>query len=351
MNFRTDLTPHGFEFRGTAREWFGIWIVNLVLTILTVGIYSAWAKVRARKYFAQNTYVGGRNFDYHATGLQILVGRIIFVAGIIAFSLFSTVPVIGLVLILTAIVLVPWLLVRALRFNAQMTSWSNVRFRFSGGIGGALLVYLIYPVLTALTLYLTVPFLTRAAKRYTMSNHALGAHAFSFDAPIGPFYRAFLVTIVWVLGVTLVIGALVWPALSGIDFRALESNPVAAATVVGAFYAWMFLALLPAATIYRAMIRNVSLTHLSLEGGHRFHSDVVPFSLVWIAVSNAIVTAVTLGLMLPWAQVRMARYLANHTALLAAGSLDAFVGQIEARATAVGDAYADIEGIELGLPV
>ncbi len=64
-----------FEFHGNAREWFGIWIVNLLLSIVTLGIYSAWAKVRARKYFYQNTYVADRNFDYHATGLQILIGR------------------------------------------------------------------------------------------------------------------------------------------------------------------------------------------------------------------------------------------------------------------------------------
>ncbi|RYZ95608.1 MAG: DUF898 family protein, partial [Proteobacteria bacterium] len=31
------------EFRGQAGEFFRIWIVNTLLTILTLGIYSAWA--------------------------------------------------------------------------------------------------------------------------------------------------------------------------------------------------------------------------------------------------------------------------------------------------------------------
>jgi uncharacterized membrane protein YjgN (DUF898 family) len=39
-----------FEFRGTGGEYFRIWIVNLLLTILTLGIYSAWAKVRQLRY-------------------------------------------------------------------------------------------------------------------------------------------------------------------------------------------------------------------------------------------------------------------------------------------------------------
>ena len=86
----------GFEFRGSAREWFGIWIVNLLLSIVTLGIYSAWAKVRAKKYFYQNTYVAGRNFDYHATGMQIFLGRLIVIVGLIFYSVASSIPLVGL---------------------------------------------------------------------------------------------------------------------------------------------------------------------------------------------------------------------------------------------------------------
>ena len=34
---------HRIVFTGKASEYFGIWIVNVLLTILTLGIYSAWA--------------------------------------------------------------------------------------------------------------------------------------------------------------------------------------------------------------------------------------------------------------------------------------------------------------------
>ena len=36
---------HPFKFTGKASEYFGIWIVNLFLSLITLGIYSAWAKV------------------------------------------------------------------------------------------------------------------------------------------------------------------------------------------------------------------------------------------------------------------------------------------------------------------
>lgn len=43
------------QFRGTAKEYFKIWIVNVLLSIVTFGIYSAWAAVRTRRYFYGNT--------------------------------------------------------------------------------------------------------------------------------------------------------------------------------------------------------------------------------------------------------------------------------------------------------
>lgn len=363
MSEYSSQTPQKFEFRGSAGEWFGIWIVNLVLTILTLGIYSAWAKVRTKKYFYQNTYVAGRNFDYHATGMQILIGRLIVLAALIVFQIASAVfPPAALVMLVALIVIFPWLLVRSLRFNAQMSSWSNVRFRFFGGYLGALMTYILYPILCAITLYLTFPFLDRARKRYSMNNHSLGSHVFAFDAGIGGFYRAFFVAMIWVVGVTLVIGAATFPgidALQGLSALAEETdNPEEAAEallslapMILGLYAWVFIALIPAGTIYTSMVRNVSISNLELDGGHGFHSNVSPGRLIWITLSNAFIAAISFGLMLPWTQVRVTRYLANHTTLLPGPSLDNFIGSIEAEATAIGDAYGDIEGIEIGLPV
>ncbi|WP_373776122.1 DUF898 family protein, partial [Neisseria dentiae] len=39
-----------FEFHGNAGEYFNIWIVNIFLTIITLGIYGPWAKVRRLRY-------------------------------------------------------------------------------------------------------------------------------------------------------------------------------------------------------------------------------------------------------------------------------------------------------------
>src|SRR5215831_507648 len=68
---------HRFEFRGEEREYFRIWIVNLALTIATLGIWSAWAKVRKQRYFYSSTLLDGSAFGYHGEPLRILKGRLI----------------------------------------------------------------------------------------------------------------------------------------------------------------------------------------------------------------------------------------------------------------------------------
>lgn len=342
------------EFRGRAGEWFGVWIVNLLLSIVTIGIYSAWAKVRTKKYFYNSTYIAGRNFDYHATGGQILKGRLIVIGVFIVFQVVTaTFPLLGLGLALLLVAAFPWLIVRAMAFNARNSSFSNVRFDFVGSTGKAALLYLLYPILVMLTLFLTIPVLDRAMTGYAIRNHRLGGAKFGFELGVGPFYLAFLVAIVWVVGVSILGGS-----LTGLSFLALGESlsgaggaPEEALAVIGLFYLLFFIAFLPATFLYQALVRNAVYNAVSLEGGHRFASNVSAFMLLWIAVSNMVVVVCTLFLMLPWAQIRLARYLADHTGVILGGSLDDFVTQQKAAGGAVGDAYADFEGVGAGLPI
>lgn len=345
-------THEKFEFRGSAREWFGIWIVNLLLSIVTLGVYSAWAKVRSKKYFYQNTFVAGRNFDYHATGQQILIGRAIVVAALLVFALSAQfLPPLAAVLLIAYVAVFPVLLVRSLRFDARNSSWSNVRFDFVGKLGQLYLLIFVYPVLSILTLYTTWPFVQRAIQRYGINNHRLGTTSFHFDSKIGPFYMAFLAAVGIVLvGVALVAGV-IFGQITSTTNEALFANPILLLNILLS-YLVILLAVAFASVVYQAMIRNHIFAHTKLgENKHGFVSTVKPLSLLWIAVSNLIVVLFSLGLMLPWATVRMQRYLAENSALVPNGSLDDFTGDVLTETNAIGDAYSDIEGIELELPV
>ena len=75
----SDETPTGtayrFTFTGSAPEYFRVWIVNVALSIVTLGIYSAWAKVRNKQYFYGNTHLDDVSFRYLADPKQILKGK------------------------------------------------------------------------------------------------------------------------------------------------------------------------------------------------------------------------------------------------------------------------------------
>src|SRR3954471_16873506 len=72
--------PHPLEFTATGGEYFRIWIVNLALTVITLGLYSPWAKVRRKRYFYEHTMLGGEAFDYRGKPIAILKGRLVAVA-------------------------------------------------------------------------------------------------------------------------------------------------------------------------------------------------------------------------------------------------------------------------------
>ena len=173
-------TRHSLHFEGTGGEYFDIWIVNLALTVVTLGIFSAWAKVRNRRYFYGNTHIDTHAFDYHASPWRILLGRVIALALLLGYSLTAAMaPKAVFAWGLLFLVALPWLVRSSLRFNARNTSYRNVRFDFSGTYTGALKAFVLWPLFTAITLFTTLPLGHRARDYYNINNHSFGGKCFS----------------------------------------------------------------------------------------------------------------------------------------------------------------------------
>src|SRR5690606_27238824 len=125
-----------FQFTGTSAEYFKIWIVNVLLSIVTLGIYSAWAKVRTKQYFYRHTLVDGSSFDYTANPLSILKGRVIvgsFLVLLAASQYYD--PKLYLSLLAVFLLATPFLVVQSLMFNARNSVYRNIRFSFAGTVG------------------------------------------------------------------------------------------------------------------------------------------------------------------------------------------------------------------------
>lgn len=126
---QTQQQQHAFEFTGSGKEYFKIWIVNLLLTILTLGIYSAWAKVRRLQYFYRNTRLNDTSFEYHGTPKAILKGRLIAVGLFAVYSIAGKVnPFLGVAIGLLMALVMPWLIVRSLRFKLITAAIADCAF-------------------------------------------------------------------------------------------------------------------------------------------------------------------------------------------------------------------------------
>jgi uncharacterized membrane protein YjgN (DUF898 family) len=180
------------EFKGKAAEYFGIWIVNLLLTLVTLGIYSAWAKVRRKKYFYNNTLIDNVGFDYHAKPIAILKGRVIAFVFFIAYALGGQLsPFLPIACMLIFFFALPWLVVRSSMFNARNTSHRGLRFDFVGKVSTAFRVFFVLPILTVLSLWMAAPYVSHQKNKFIMSNHRFGKSQFDMQAKVRSFYRVY----------------------------------------------------------------------------------------------------------------------------------------------------------------
>ena len=226
-----------------------------------------------------------------------------------------------------------------------MTSYRNVRFSFKGSYWGAFVIYMLFPIVVMLTLGLAMPFFSKKAANYAGNGHAYGHARFRTELRAGPLYGGLGLAFLVFLGTMALLAgtALAILRAGGGSVQEFEEPWFVAGPF--AFY----LGLILAAIFYRVGVRNAALWATTLEGGHGFSARLGRFAVVWITVSNLVVTILTLGLMRPWAAVRSWRYTTGHIAFLAAGSLDGLYGAQDASGNALSAEYMDLGGVDLGL--
>lgn len=340
----TTRAPEAFIFTGSGSEYFRIWIVNLFFKIITVGIYSAWAKVRRLRYFYGNTSVAGTSFDYHGNPIAILKGRVIGLTLVAAFHLlFGLTPLVTALVLVSLGAVAPWLIWRSLQFKLHNSSYRGIRFGLRGSSRDAYKAFLLWPLLASVTGLLLAPMAHQRIKRFQHSEARFGSSHFSFHAGVGSFYRAYLLgASIWALGLLLLLagfsGSLML-LLSG-QTAALISLAIMAALL----YAWTFLTL----PLFFTLLQNLVWNHTRL-GQHTFSSRMHWGRVLFIALTNLIGVACTMGLYTPFAQLRMARYRIESMQLLPAGALDEFIAASEPDGSATGEGVADLVNFDLSL--
>ena len=375
------VRPLEIRFTGSGSEYFRIWIVNLLLSIVTLSLYRPWAKVRRLRYFYANTLVDGHALDFHGNPRKMLRGYLLVGLMLVAYSAagrFS--PGAALVALVILAVLWPALLRASMQFRLANTSWRGLRFRFNGTLAGAYagMLPLFVPALLLGLLRLTVidpqhppmaylkntgvvmlvtvllsPLVWWIFKRYQHDHYGLGQWQTKLTVGSGRVYglalRMFGVTVLSSV-IVMVFGGILAAVFGGVAATSgLMQNRMlfTALIVVGVLIGYLLVLMVP---IPYAMSRAQNL----IWGGTScdevsFESKLSFEAMVKLTIKNWLLMAITLGLYYPFASVSFYRLRIESVTPQLSGNLDRLQAQAAGSGDASGDAAGDMFGIDIGL--
>jgi uncharacterized membrane protein YjgN (DUF898 family) len=157
MDQTTDAQPsQALYYDGRLGELYRIFLVNLLLTIITLGIYRFWAITRWRRYFWSRMRFQDERLEYSGRGVELFLGFLMAIGILIGLVVVAVLLSVALRFVHPALAVVPivllyifiFILAFAARFSAQRyrlsrTLWCGIR----GGMEGSALAYGLHAVL------------------------------------------------------------------------------------------------------------------------------------------------------------------------------------------------------------
>jgi uncharacterized membrane protein YjgN (DUF898 family) len=372
--------PIRFEFTGSGSEYFRIWIVNLLLTLLTLSVYSAWAKVRREKYFHQSTRLAGASFDYHGRPLPILLGRVVAICLLALTQVAAFDATVAMVAWTLTLALLPWLMLRSAQFRLANTSYRGLRFRLAATpkqayrtFGGYLAVALLAMALVVsgagndlraasgsffVLLFLMYPLLSASWRKFVVNHARYGDLSFTLPLRkrdvVRTYLRASGLAFGLLLLLSLVAGAAYWVlSLPGGVLAEIGATVIAVVSGLTAYAIYFAVQPLVAARLQNLCWNATSaitkpLKNLLIE--HKFASDLKPSRYALRSVRNWFLVILTLGLFRPFAMIDLARRRISAISLIPDASLDTVLADLNVDGpSAVGSEAVDLLGFDISL--
>ena len=400
------IDAYPLEFTGSGGEYFRVWIVNVLLSIVTLGFYTPWARKRTAQYFYSHTLVAGSPLEFTAQQRRMVMGFVLLVLITLAYNIAARTgqdTAVGLFL-LGGAVLAPFIWASAMRFRLGATRWRGLRLQFTAGwkevymaswpvFALALVWFGVFfglqmlspevahalqaaeeevrkprmPTFTAamvgllvLGLVLTVLCVIRLEYNYKsllVLRAQVGAERGRWKPVYMDFVKVWLATVA-VFIVSVVIIWLVMFVAAGSSIALLVASAgkglglwmvvvIIAAFVGGIFL--MFLASAPArayreARMFQLMWNNIGVSHLA-----RFKCRLRSSRYVWLRIKNMLLTLATLGIYRPFARVSEYRMKVESVTLHIKGGVEQVAGVMvrQQQQGGLGDALADAAGLDL----
>jgi uncharacterized membrane protein YjgN (DUF898 family) len=281
---------HRYTFHGDVNTLFGLMFTNLLLTIVTLGIYAFWARTKTRKYLSSQTEFQGERYAYHGTAEELFLGFLRGVGVVFLWLLLWTLwdlawGLVGirgfqnlLFLLISPMMLIPIVAGASYRYRLSRTSYRGIRFSFRGTPGEYLGICLKGGLLTLLTVGFYFPFFVDNTCRFLVNHSWYGNTRFEYDGKASDLYGSWLVALLLTL-----------PTL-------------------GIYWLW-----------FLAKEVRYSFSHLRF-GDLRYEYTATGGELFGLSLTNSLLALVTLGFAIPWLLIRSIRFGCEH--LLIRGTVD-----------------------------
>lgn len=310
-----------YRYHGTGGDLLGLVFVNGLLTMITLGIYSAWAKNKVREFHYSHTEMDGDRFAWHGTGGELFSGAlkaagILIVLGLVyQLAIFllggdGASPAVAMAMSLTYMagigLLICFAINNARRYRLSRSSWRGIRFSFHGESAEFLKLMVKGTLLSILTLGFYTPYFQNQRRAFLVNNARFGSEPFMYKADgselMGEYIKAVLLTI---------------PTL-------------------GLYWIW-----------YSAFKHRYFWGNTTMRGG-RFRSSITGGELFKLHFVNMLLVFFTFGLGMTWAITRTQAFLFDNMALH--GTVDwASIQQRAQEAAATGEGMAESFDVDIGI--
>lgn len=394
---RHGIDAYRLRFSGTGGEYFRVWIVNLLLSIITLGLYTPWARRRTARYFYDHTQIAGSPLEFTAPLRKMVVSFILFALLYLAYKIAAETgqDTMVLVFIIGAAALAPYIWGSAMRFRLASTRWRGLQLHFAASWKDVYLaswpLFLMAAIWVGISFGLDMlaadlPAQRRPARGIPALPHlnasmiglialggllsvlciirvefnyksllvlraGIGQQRGRWKPVYGDFVRIWVATIVvFLLGVALIlaIGTSAIYTLQAMfqQVRGPALFILVFLVVIGVFLG-LVLASAPARAYREARLFRLIWSNVGLGQIARFKCDLRHWAFVRLRIKNILLTLLTLGFYRPFARVSEYRMKADSVTLHVKGGLDQLVGELVKQQEGLGDALADAAGLDI----
>ncbi|MBX7501375.1 DUF898 domain-containing protein [Qipengyuania sp. YG27] len=315
-----------FAFEGDWREFAKIAFPNLLLTVVTLGIYRFWATARERRYLWSRTRFVDEHLEWAGTGMELFLG---FVMVMILFG----VPYFGMTFIAQALIARGYEALgvalgfialtsifylggvarfRALRYRLSRTRWRGIR---GGSDSNGFLFGLSYmwkTIVGTLPLGLLIPWSMTSLWNERWSKMSFGPFEFESDAEPGEVFARFLLFylapfVFFVGGVVMAgMGTLAGYGIGGEDGMAIGGIAAIIGLVLFFYLGLGLIAVAFYAKFYRVVVGSTRWRdlHFSFEASTR--------DWVKLLVVDAVLVVFTFGIGLIFLSYRHWKFFMTH---------------------------------------